>query len=166
MRQSANSAVRFSTYSTLKQFVQGNSRPGQNLPSGVTFGIGAVAGVVTVCEYRNCAFDAYTSQLTLHIYLRHDNAPRVRSIQSHCFQSAQLLISASHSVVKTRMQSLTAQTEYKNVFHCAYRIYTEEGVLRFWRGATPRLARLVLSGGIVFTGQSLSFLNRILLPDH
>ena len=28
--------------------------------------------------------------------------------------------------------------------HCAYRIFTEEGVRRFWTGTTPRLARLVV----------------------
>lgn len=54
-------------------------------------------------------------------------------------------------MIKTRMQSLEARTQYRNSFHCAARILSEEGVLRFWRGATPRLARLVLSGGIVFT---------------
>lgn len=49
MRQGANSAVRFTTYTTLKQYVQSTStRPGQNLPSTITFGIGAVAGLVTV----------------------------------------------------------------------------------------------------------------------
>ena len=48
MRQGANSAVRFTTYTTLKQFVQGNARPGQTIPSSITFGIGAVAGLVTV----------------------------------------------------------------------------------------------------------------------
>lgn len=52
MRQGANSAVRFGTYSTLKNFVQGSARPGQSLPGGITFGIGAVAGIVTVCECR------------------------------------------------------------------------------------------------------------------
>ncbi|KAG6335080.1 hypothetical protein ID866_4008 [Astraeus odoratus] len=48
MRQGANSAVRFTTYTTLKQFVQGTVRPGQQLSSGITFGIGAIAGLVTV----------------------------------------------------------------------------------------------------------------------
>ena len=48
MRQGANSAVRFTTYSTLKQFVQGTARPGQPLPSAITFGIGGIAGLVTV----------------------------------------------------------------------------------------------------------------------
>ena len=49
MRQGANSAVRFTTYTTLKQFVLGTVRPGQQLPAGITFGIGAIAGLVTVC---------------------------------------------------------------------------------------------------------------------
>lgn len=48
MRQGANSAVRFSTYSSLKALFQGNVRSGQPLPSLITFGIGGVAGVVTV----------------------------------------------------------------------------------------------------------------------
>ncbi len=49
------------------------------------------------------------------------------------------------SVIKTRMQSLQARIQYKNSFHCAYRIFTEEGVARFWKGTTPRLARLIVS---------------------
>jgi len=109
MRQGANSAVRFTTYSTLKQFCQGATRGGQELPAVVTFGIGGIAGLVTV--YTTMPLD----------------------------------------VIKTRMQSLEARSQYRNSFHCAYRIFTEEGVLRFWTGTTPRLIRLVLSGGIVFT---------------
>ncbi|KAI5824042.1 mitochondrial carrier [Schizophyllum commune Tattone D] len=108
-RQGANSAVRFTTYTTLKQFVQSTARPGQQLPSTITFGIGAVAGLVTV--YTTMPLD----------------------------------------VVKTRMQSLDARSQYRGVLHCAYRIATEEGILRFWTGTGPRLVRLVCSGGIVFT---------------
>ena len=48
MRQGANSAIRFTTYATLKQFVQSRTRSGQTLPSSVTFGMGAIAGLVTV----------------------------------------------------------------------------------------------------------------------
>lgn len=109
MRQGANSAVRFSTYSSLKAFVQGNARPGQQLPASITFSIGAVAGLVTT--YVTMPLD----------------------------------------VIKTRMQSLEARQNYKNSFHCAYKTYTEDGLLRFWAGTTPRLARLVLSGGITFS---------------
>ncbi|ORX37237.1 putative mitochondrial inner membrane citrate transporter [Kockovaella imperatae] len=109
LRQGANSAVRFSSYSTLKQLAQGSVVPGSQLPGWMTFGIGATAGVITV--YSTMPFD----------------------------------------VVKTRMQSLKARQEYRNSLHCAYRIFTEEGVLRFWKGTVPRLGRLILSGGIIFT---------------
>lgn len=48
MRQGANSAVRFSSYSTLKQLAQGSMAPGTELPGWMTFGIGSCAGVITV----------------------------------------------------------------------------------------------------------------------
>ncbi|TIB77574.1 hypothetical protein E3Q22_03010 [Wallemia mellicola] len=121
MRQAANSAVRFTTYSSLKQFVQGNSRPGQTLPASISFAIGSVAGIVTV--YSTMPLD----------------------------------------VLKTRMQGLNARTEYRNSIHCAYRIFTEEGLTRFWKGTTPRLARLSMSGGIVFASyeQIMGVLNKL-----
>ncbi len=49
------------------------------------------------------------------------------------------------------MQSIDARREYKNSFACAARIFKDEGIFTFWSGAVPRLARLILSGGIVFT---------------
>jgi len=49
------------------------------------------------------------------------------------------------------MQSINARADYGNSFKCAWTIYKQEGVFAFWSGATPRLARLLLSGGIVFT---------------
>ncbi|KAH1302415.1 hypothetical protein KXX11_002953 [Aspergillus fumigatus] len=39
----------------------------------------------------------------------------------------------------------------KTSFVCAARIFKDEGLLTFWSGAVPRLARLIMSGGIVFT---------------
>lgn len=51
MRQGANSAVRFGSYSTLKRLVQdyqGSTTP--NLSAASTFGVGGCAGVITVCE--------------------------------------------------------------------------------------------------------------------
>ncbi|KAL1958460.1 hypothetical protein VTO42DRAFT_4324 [Malbranchea cinnamomea] len=53
--------------------------------------------------------------------------------------------------IKTRMQSLEARQNYKNSFVCAAKIFKHEGILTFWSGALPRLARLIMSGGIVFT---------------
>ncbi|KAK9894977.1 mitochondrial carrier [Cystobasidium minutum MCA 4210] len=109
MRQSANSAVRFWSYSSIKSLVQGSTRPGEQLPTAITFLIGAAAGTITV--YCTMPLDT----------------------------------------LKTRMQGLDAKQQYRNTFHAAYRIFNEEGILAFWRGTTPRLGRLILSGGIVFT---------------
>jgi solute carrier family 25 citrate transporter 1 len=105
MRQGANSAVRLTTYSTLRALAtEGGRKPG-----GVeTFGMGAIAGIVTV--YMTMPFD----------------------------------------VVKTRMQSEQA-SQYRGAFDCVGSILRQEGVSRFWKGTTPRLMRLILSGGIVFT---------------
>jgi solute carrier family 25 (mitochondrial citrate transporter), member 1 len=131
MRQGANSAVRFTTYATLKQLVQGTARPGQPLPSAITFGIGAIAGLVTVYTTMplECVLSSFLFSFFFYSPLN----------QNH------LMMSFRNSVVKTRMQSLDARAQYRNSFHCAYRIFTEEGLTRFWTGTTPRLARLVVS---------------------
>lgn len=46
--------------------------------------------------------------------------------------------------VKTRMQSLEAKNLYKSTFDCALKVLRNEGVLVFWSGAVPRLARLIV----------------------
>ena len=101
-RQAANSAVRFGSYTTLKQLAQGYVAPGEKLGGVATFGIGATAGLITV----------------------------------YCTQPV--------DSVKTRMQSIEAASLYRNTFHCAAKIFKEEGLLAFWSGATPRLARLMV----------------------
>lgn len=108
-RQAANSATRFGSYTTLKQFAESYVAPGERLGTLSTFALGGVAGLITV----------YVTQPL--------------------------------DTVKTRMQSIEARTEYRNTFVCAGRMLREEGVRIFWSGALPRLVRLVLSGGIVFT---------------
>lgn len=108
-RQAANSATRFGSYTTLRQFAESYVAPGEKLGTLSTFGLGGVAGLITV----------YVTQPL--------------------------------DTIKTRMQSVEARREYANTFVCASRMWREEGVRVFWSGALPRLARLVLSGGIVFT---------------
>ncbi|KAF2086327.1 mitochondrial tricarboxylate transporter [Saccharata proteae CBS 121410] len=108
-RQAANSATRFGSYTTLRQIAQSYVAPGEKLGAVSTFGIGGLAGIITV--YVTMPLDT----------------------------------------IKTRMQSIEARQEYKNSFVCAARIFKEEGILTFWSGAVPRLARLIMSGGIVFT---------------
>lgn len=47
-RQAANSAVRFSTYNWLKQMAESYVAPGEKLGAVSTFGLGGIAGIVTV----------------------------------------------------------------------------------------------------------------------
>lgn len=108
-RQAANSAVRFSSYNFLKQLAQSYTAPGEKLGMLSTFGIGGMAGVITV--YATMPLDT----------------------------------------IKTRMQMIEARHLYKNSFACATSIIRNEGLVTLWSGALPRLARLILSGGIVFT---------------
>ncbi|KAH8551522.1 mitochondrial carrier domain-containing protein [Umbelopsis sp. PMI_123] len=110
MRQGANSAVRFTSYTTLKAQVQKWRNQGDApLPAAHTFAIGATAGIITV--YTTMPLD----------------------------------------VVKTRMQGLDARTLYKNSLDCLIKVVKSDGVFSLWKGTTPRLARLIFSGGIVFT---------------
>lgn len=55
------------------------------------------------------------------------------------------------------MQSIEASTTYRNSFSCAASIFRSEGALTLWSGALPRLARVMTSGGIVFTMCVLTF---------
>lgn len=47
-RQAANSATRFSSYTTLKQFAESYVAPGEKLGTLSTFAIGGMAGLITV----------------------------------------------------------------------------------------------------------------------
>jgi solute carrier family 25 citrate transporter 1 len=108
-RQAANSATRFGSYTFLRQLAESYTAPGEKLGAMSTFGIGGIAGLITV--YATQPLDT----------------------------------------VKTRMQSIEARHLYKNSFACAATIVKNEGFFTLWSGAVPRLARLILSGGIVFT---------------
>jgi hypothetical protein len=94
---------------TLKQLAQSYTSPGEKLGAFSTFGLGGLAGIITV--YTTMPIDT----------------------------------------VKTRMQSIEASAQYKNSIDCVVKIFKHEGLLTFWSGAVPRLGRLILSGGIVFT---------------
>src|SRR5690606_16966633 len=47
-RQAANSATRFGSYTFLRQLAQSYTAPGEKLGSVATFGIGGIAGIITV----------------------------------------------------------------------------------------------------------------------
>jgi solute carrier family 25 citrate transporter 1 len=50
-RQAVNSATRFGSYTTLRQFAQGYVAPGEKLGTLSTFAIGGVAGLITVYAF-------------------------------------------------------------------------------------------------------------------
>ncbi|KAI8991038.1 mitochondrial carrier domain-containing protein [Mycotypha africana] len=109
-KQGANSAVRFSCYTSFKSMLQSwRGKGDEPLPSTHTFAAGALAGVVTV--YTTMPLD----------------------------------------VVKTRMQGLDAKKLYKNSLDCIAKVVKANGVFSLWKGTTPRLVRLIFSGGIIFT---------------
>jgi solute carrier family 25 citrate transporter 1 len=103
-RQGANQAVRFSVYSSMKQWIQARQPANQPIHWATTFGIGMVAGTITV--YATMPLD----------------------------------------VVKTKMQGIGAKERYGNSVCCALQVLKEEGLFAFWKGATPRLSRLIVSG--------------------
>ncbi|KAJ3262969.1 threonine synthase [Chytriomyces hyalinus] len=107
-RQGANSAVRLAAYGMMREKLTVRYE-GKSVPAYATFGIGAIAGIITV--YTTMPLD----------------------------------------VLKTKMQATDARQRYKNSADCAVQTFKDEGVFAFWKGATPRLGRLIFSGGIVFT---------------
>lgn len=110
MRQAANQMVRLGSYNAMKAVIQERKPdPTAPLSSLETFGVGAIAGIITV--YTTMPLDT----------------------------------------VKTRMQSLEAKSRYNGTIDCFVKVAKNEGLITFWKGATPRLGRLILSGGIVFT---------------
>ena len=120
-RQAANSAVRFSSYTSLRQLAQSYVAPGEKLGTLATFAIGGMAGTITV--YATQPIDT----------------------------------------VKTRMQAIDSKGLYRNSLDCGIKIFREEGVLKLWSGAVPRLGRLMFSGGIVFAmyEKSIELLDRV-----
>jgi solute carrier family 25 citrate transporter 1 len=47
-RQAANSAVRFTSYNTIKRYAEDGLKPGEKLGSLTHFGMGGIAGIITV----------------------------------------------------------------------------------------------------------------------
>lgn len=62
-RQAANSAVRFSSYTALKQMAQSYVAPGEKLGAVSTFGLGGMAGIITV--YTTMPIDTVKTRYVL-----------------------------------------------------------------------------------------------------
>lgn len=68
-RQAANSATRFGSYTTIKQFAQGYVAPGEKLGTVSTFGIGGLAGLITVYVAEDCCNLSNTDTVVLLRYV-------------------------------------------------------------------------------------------------
>ncbi|KAJ0382091.1 hypothetical protein COL922a_013252 [Colletotrichum nupharicola] len=54
-------------------------------------------------------------------------------------------------VVKTKMQALEGANVHRGTWQCASAIVQDSGLSGLWKGTTPRLARLSISGALSFT---------------
>merc|ERR1711957_142545 len=52
-------------------------------------------------------------------------------------------------VVKTQMQGLDA-AKFTGPINCGVTVFKESGITGLWKGTTPRLGRVMFSGGIIF----------------
>ncbi|RDW58924.1 uncharacterized protein DSM5745_11130 [Aspergillus mulundensis] len=53
--------------------------------------------------------------------------------------------------LKTRMQAVDGRARYRGTLDCLRAVVANEGVAVLWRGTTPRLARLSISGAVSFS---------------
>jgi len=60
------------------------------------------------------------------------------------------LVNNPFDVLKTRMQGTEGGALYNGFFDCGIKILKNEGVLTFWTGVVPRLARVVPGQGVIF----------------
>ena len=97
MKQGANSAVRFTSYATMQQALVDYTQPASGkLGSTATFGLGAIAGLITVCAL-GVALGGFWTWLMEDTTMPLDN-------------------------VKTRMQSIGAESKYRNSFDCLTKV--------------------------------------------
>ncbi|KAJ1859021.1 hypothetical protein GGH12_000866 [Coemansia sp. RSA 1822] len=98
---------------------------------------------------RFAAYDSLKQLMVRHARVDAKNIPVVYSFALGMAAGVITVYSTMpFDVVKTRMQS--PAVEYTGSLQCALRVTSSEGVRALWKGATPRLARLMFSGAIVF----------------
>ncbi|GAA5916541.1 hypothetical protein JCM6882_003578 [Rhodosporidiobolus microsporus] len=123
MKQCANSAVRFSSYQALKDLaLAGKPAGGKELGTLEIMGIGSAAGVITV--YSTMPFDVVKTRMQ-------------QSLPSSASPSSSATATASATRSPSALRTFTD-------------ILTREGPATFWRGSSPRVLRLVVSGSVTW----------------
>jgi solute carrier family 25 citrate transporter 1 len=67
-----------------------------------------------------------------------------------CAGAVSVFVNNPIDVIKTKMQGLDA-AQYKSVVDCARKVLQQHGPSYFYRGVTPRLARVCGDAAITFT---------------
>ena len=119
-------------------------------------GIAAIyAGLLpTICKQAGnqaARFTSYEAMKTHYKALYGDNAWSGWTATA-CGMLAgglSVFVTMPFDVVKTQMQGLDS-ARYSSSLDCVRRVWREDGLLAFWRGTTPRLGRVMCSGGITF----------------
>jgi solute carrier family 25 citrate transporter 1 len=127
-KQAVNSGVRFTTFGLLQDKVA-KRWPALHGRVGTTLVIGAISGVVTVCVFATffgCPVLRCRFMRLIYRTLTNDR-----------------YASMPFDNIKTQVQSTSS--EHKGMVQCALKILRTGGVGGFWRGTSPRLARLTVS---------------------
>lgn len=109
---------------------------------------GTTATIFRQIANTSIQFTAYTAFKRL-LQARNDKASSVITGLATSFTL--VAMTQPIDVVKTRMMSQNAKTEYKNTLNCMYRIFVQEGMATFWKGSIFRFMKVGISGGLTFT---------------
>ncbi|CAI4039325.1 hypothetical protein SMKI_07G3090 [Saccharomyces mikatae IFO 1815] len=109
---------------------------------------GATPTIFRQVANTSIQFTAYTAFKRL-LQGRHDKASSVITGLATSFTL--VAMTQPIDVVKTRMMTQNAKTEYKNTLNCMYRIFVQEGMATFWKGSIFRFMKVGISGGLTFT---------------
>lgn len=96
-------------------------------------------------------FGTYTSLRQLFVPNATELNPYLSFVLGMVSSVALVAATQPIDVIKTRMQSRETYYLYRNSLDCAYQTFVNEGVKVFWSGWIPRLFKVGLSSGIVFT---------------
>lgn len=112
---------------------------------------GAMATTLKQSSNQGLRFMAFAQYKTLVLQVR--GTSKLNDVEAvvggMCAGMFSTMANNIFDVVKTRMQGLDG-AKYSGFFDCVRQIARNEGVLTFWAGLTPRLARVVPGQGIIF----------------
>ncbi|KAJ1908060.1 hypothetical protein IWQ60_011749 [Tieghemiomyces parasiticus] len=148
LRQGANAAVRFSAYNALKQWALEYQYPrALDVDRNQDLGSATVSATLQTAKAAVTPVGPSSPQPLAAATLPWHTTFLLGSVAG----TITVYTTMPVDVLKTKMQGINARQLYRNSFDCVTKTLREEGLFAFWKGATPRLSRLMFSGGIVFS---------------